>query len=106
LREQGWQVLSSTSGHEGILRFTAEPVDAVVVDLNGDGAEGALIAAELKRIRPRVPVIILVVEGETLVDGALDSADAVVPRADRSQLLKALTASQASGSGANSPPTV
>jgi hypothetical protein len=106
LREQGWGVLSSTSGHEGILRFTAEPVDAVVVDLNGDGAEGALIAAELKRVRPRVPVIILVVEGETLVDGALDSADAVVHRSDHSKLLKTLPASRAAASGANDPPAV
>lgn len=96
LREQGWRVLSSTNGHEGVLRFTAELVDVVVVDLNGDGSEGALIAGELKRIRPKVPVIILVTEGETLAEGALASADAVVLRSDQHEdLLKALEASQA-----------
>jgi DNA-binding response OmpR family regulator len=95
LREQGWRVLSSSSGHDGILRFTAELVDVVVVDLNGDGSEGALIAGELKRIRPKVPVIILVTEGQTLAEGALASADAVVLRSDHLQnLLKVLEASQ------------
>jgi DNA-binding response OmpR family regulator len=96
LREQGWRVLSSSSGHEGIFRFTAEPVDVVVVDLNGDGSDGALIAGELKRLRPEVPVIILITDGETLAEGALASADAVVLRSDQHQeLLKALEASQA-----------
>jgi DNA-binding response OmpR family regulator len=92
LRDHAWRVLSSASGHEGIRRFTAEPADVVVVDLNGDGAEGALIAGELKRLHPKVPVIILIVDGESLVEGALDSADAVGPRGDHPQLLKVLAA--------------
>jgi DNA-binding response OmpR family regulator len=93
LREQGWRVLSSANGHEGILRCTVELVDVVVIDLNSDGSEGALIAGELKRLRPKVPVIILVTEGETLVEGALASADAVVRRSDHHrELLKALEA--------------
>ena len=89
-------MLSSSSGHEGVFRFTAELVDVVVIDLNGDGSDGALIAGELKRLRPGVPVIILITEGETLAEGALASADAVVLRSDPHQeLLKALEASQA-----------
>jgi DNA-binding NarL/FixJ family response regulator len=88
-------VLSSSSGHEGIFRFTAEPVDVVVIDLNSGGAEGALIAGELKRLKPKVPMIILVTEGETLAEGALASADAVVLRSGQHEdLLKALEASR------------
>jgi DNA-binding NtrC family response regulator len=34
-------------------------VNAVVVDLNDDGSEAALIIAELKRSRPEVPVILM-----------------------------------------------
>ena len=85
-------MLSATSGHQGILSFTAEAVDVVVLDLNGDGAEGAVIAGELKRIRPDIPVVILTAEGQTLVDGALECADAVVPRLDHPGLLRALEA--------------
>lgn len=92
LREHGWRVLSSASGHEGIRRFTSEPAAAVVVDLNGDGTEGALIAGELKRIRPNIPVIILIADGDHLVEGALDNANAVISRSDHPELLKALAA--------------
>lgn len=81
LKEHGWQVLSSGSGHEGVIRFGQEQVDAVVVDLKGDGSESALIASELKRQRAAVPVIMLVADRAALVQGATDQADAVLLKA-------------------------
>ena len=48
LKEHGWSVLSSGSGHEGVIRFNQEVVDVVVVDLDDDGTEAALITGELK----------------------------------------------------------
>jgi len=68
LKEHGWNVLSAGSGHEGVIRFGQEAVDAVVVDLDDDGAEAALITGELKRLRPEVPVIILVTDAEGLAN--------------------------------------
>lgn len=65
LTEQGWNVLSSGYGQEGIIRFAQEVVDAVVVDLNNGGAESALIMGELKRLRPEIPVILLTTAGRT-----------------------------------------
>ena len=94
LREHGWNVLSSASGHDGIVRFGTELTDAVVLDVNGDGAETAVIAGELKWIRSKVLVIMLVGDGETLAEGALEIADAVILRSDQSGLLKVLDASQ------------
>jgi DNA-binding NarL/FixJ family response regulator len=65
------------TGHEGILRFSQEVVNAVVVDLNDDGSEAALIIAELKRLRPEVSVILM--KGENvLAQGATKQASAVV----------------------------
>jgi DNA-binding response OmpR family regulator len=90
LREHGWLVLGSSSGHSGIVQFAAELVDVVVLDVDGDGAETAVIAGELKRTKARVPVILLVGEGQTLVEGVVGCADAVVSRLDESELLKAL----------------
>jgi len=87
LREYGWNVLSSGSGHEGVIRFGQERVDAVVLDLRGDGSESALIASELKRQRLAVPVIMLVVARETLVPGATEQADAVLLKASESREL-------------------
>jgi CheY-like chemotaxis protein len=82
LKEYGWNVLSSGSGHEGVIRFGQERVDAVILDLNDDGVESALIAGELKRLRPEVPVIMLVAEMNALAPGATDQADAVVVKSE------------------------
>ncbi len=90
LREHGWLVLGSSSGHSAIVQFAAELVDVVVLDVDGDGAETAVIAAELKRTKEKVPIILLVGEGQTLVEGVVERADAVVSRLDESGLLKAL----------------
>jgi len=87
LKEHSWNVFSSGSGYEGVIRFGQEAVDAVVVDLNDDGAEGALIAGELKRVRPRVPIVILVPDGRTLMNGATQQADAVVEKSREAAVL-------------------
>jgi CheY-like chemotaxis protein len=93
LREHGWNVLCSGSGHEGLLRFTNQAVDVVVLDLDNGGVEGALVAGELKRIRPNVRVLMLVSDRDTLVEGALDSADKVLLRSEaEKKLLEALKA--------------
>jgi CheY-like chemotaxis protein len=84
LKRRGWNVLSSGSGHEGILRFGREPVNVVILDLNEGGAEAALIAGELKRLRPGVPVV-MVVDDEVLTPGATEQADAVVDKAKESR---------------------
>jgi DNA-binding NarL/FixJ family response regulator len=70
-------VPSSGSGHDGILLFGQEVVNAVVVDFNDDGSEAARIIGELKRLRAEVPVI-LVKDEKVLVPGATQQASAVV----------------------------
>jgi DNA-binding response OmpR family regulator len=78
LRKHGWNVLSSGSGYEGVLQFSRQSVDAVVVDLDEDGTEAALIIGEMKRLRPEVPVIMLATDEELLAPGATQQADAVI----------------------------
>jgi CheY-like chemotaxis protein len=87
LREHGWSVLSSGTGHDGITRFGQETVDVVVLDLNHDGSESALIAAEMKRLRPAVPILMLVGDVSTLAPGATAQADAVVLKSEEPQTL-------------------
>jgi CheY-like chemotaxis protein len=87
LREHGWSVLSSGTGHDGITRFGQETVDVVVLDLDRDGSESALIAAEMKRLRPAVPILILVGDASTLAPGATAQADAVVLKSEETQTL-------------------
>ena len=91
LKEHGWHVSSAGSGHEGVIRFGQGRVDAVILDLNDDGAESALIAGEIKRLRPGVPLIMLVVPGRVLAEGATKQADAAVEKQDEIEgLLAAL----------------
>jgi DNA-binding response OmpR family regulator len=91
LKECGLQLLTATSGHDGILRCNRETVDAVILDLGGDGAESALIVAEVKRLHPGLPVIMLVAAGSHLVRNATAQADAVVKQSKNpADLLAAL----------------
>ena len=91
LRQHGWHVISSGSGHEGLIRFGQERVDVVVLDLNSDGTESALIAGQLNRLRPDVPVIMLVPDGNALAPGATDLADLQVLKSQETDtLLEAL----------------
>ncbi|HEX4783753.1 MAG TPA: hypothetical protein VH350_05390 [Candidatus Sulfotelmatobacter sp.] len=80
LRQNGWTVLSSGNGHEGILRFAREVVDAVVVDLNHDGSEAALITGELKRLRNEVPIVLVISDEKPLAPGTTQQASAVILR--------------------------
>lgn len=87
LKKNGWQVMSSASGHDGVLRFQREPVDLVVIDLDRNGAEAALFISELKRLHRRVRVIMLVADHRTLAPGATRQADAVVAKSEESERL-------------------
>jgi DNA-binding response OmpR family regulator len=87
LREHGWTVFGAGSGYDGVIRFGRESVDAVVIDLNGDGTEAALIIGELKRLRPEVRVIILITAGVVLAPGATSQADAIVDKAQENARL-------------------
>lgn len=87
LEKEGWRVLSSGTAHDGINRFSHESVDAVVLDLGDDGSQTALIAAEVKRLRARTPVVVLVPADCEMIAGSLDQADAVVPKKEEMQRL-------------------
>ena len=62
-------------------------MDAVVVDLDDDGSEAALIIGELKRLRPEVPVIMLATDEKLLAPGATQQADAVIMKSQEDRSL-------------------
>jgi DNA-binding response OmpR family regulator len=66
-----------------------ELVDAVVLDLDGNRHEVALIAREIKQRHPDVPTIMLT-GASAKVDGVHELADALVPKEDRPELVKSL----------------
>jgi CheY-like chemotaxis protein len=87
LKQNGWKVLSSRGGHEGVLRFQRERVDAAVIDLDDDGAEAALIIGALKKEKPEIPVVMLVSADQKLAPGATDQADYVLAKSEESSRL-------------------
>jgi len=88
LNEMGYHVLITESGFEAIKLASRDRVDAVVLDLDRNHDEVALVATEIKRCRPQVPTIMLV-EGTAPPHPAHELADALVPKRDDVEMLAA-----------------
>jgi CheY-like chemotaxis protein len=59
LEENGYKVLHAIDGLGGISLFAALRVDAVILDYQMPGINGSVIAAEMKRLKPNVPILLL-----------------------------------------------
>jgi DNA-binding NarL/FixJ family response regulator len=90
LKAHGWVVLTSGNSHEGIQRFTSEKVHIVVIDLNHHESESALVASELKRLNPTIPVVMLRSEGRSLSKELSGCVDCTVNADDLDALLHTL----------------
>ena len=55
----GYRVLNASNAIEAIKVAIRKRVDAVVLDLDSNHAEVALVATEIKRCRPQLPTILL-----------------------------------------------
>ena len=86
LQENGYQLLTATNGHEGLRLFASQPVDAIVLDYHLGLLDGAVVANEIKRVRPTIPIVMLADDLE-LPDGALKSVDALVTKSDGAHFL-------------------
>jgi DNA-binding response OmpR family regulator len=88
LQENGYELVTATTGHEGLRLFMTQPVDAIVLDYHLGLLDGVVIAAEIKQVRPTVPIV-LVADHLELPDGALKSVDALVAKSDGPHFLLA-----------------
>jgi DNA-binding NtrC family response regulator len=71
----GYRVLNSSIAPEAI--ELSKRVDAAVLDMDNNRNEVTVIAQEIKRLRPKLPTIVLT-EGPVAMDRQL--ADALVPK--------------------------
>jgi DNA-binding response OmpR family regulator len=85
LKENGYELVTATNGREGLRLFKSRHVDAIVLEYRLGLLDGSL-AAEIKQVRPEVPIIMLIDHLE-LPDGALKSVDALVTKSDGAHLL-------------------
>jgi DNA-binding NtrC family response regulator len=76
----GFMVLQARSAATAMEAFESQNVDAVVMDYWLSGKNGTAVAEEMKRLRPRIPIVMLsgfsALPGEgVLVDAWLRKAD-------------------------------
>jgi DNA-binding response OmpR family regulator len=88
LTEHGYELATATTGSDGLRLFMSRPVDAVVLDYHLGLVGDAIVADEIKRVRPDVPIVMLVDQVELPVE-ALKSVDALVVKSDGPYLLLA-----------------
>jgi len=88
LEENGYELVTATNGHDGLRLFMSRPVDAIVLEYHLGLLDGSVIAAEIKQVRPTVPIVMLTDHLE-LPDGALKSVDALVTKSDGAHFLMA-----------------
>jgi DNA-binding response OmpR family regulator len=83
LEDFGYKVSTASSGREGLEVFASNVIDAVILDYQMPEMNGELVAAEMRRTKPGVPILMLsgcVSLPETalqLVDGYIAKGDPV-----------------------------
>lgn len=59
LEKAGYRVFIALTGKDGIEIFRYQPVDVVILDYWMADMDGLDVAAELKRLKPKTPIIML-----------------------------------------------
>jgi CheY-like chemotaxis protein len=59
LERAGYRVLTASDGPTGLAIFSAEPVEAVVLDYSMPGMHGGEIALQMRQVKPQVPILLL-----------------------------------------------
>ena len=86
LQENGYDLITATSGAEGLRLLITCSVDAIVLEYHLGLLDGAVVASEIKKAKPQLPIVMLADHLE-LPDGALKSVDAIVTKADGAHFL-------------------
>ena len=86
LESRGYRVLTASGGAEGLKLFDENLVDVVVLDYFMPELNGGEVAAEMRRRRPGVPIVLLSAYF-SLPPEALAAADAFITKGDPPDVL-------------------
>jgi response regulator RpfG family c-di-GMP phosphodiesterase len=86
LRENGYELVTATNGADGLRLLMSRPLDAIVLEHHLCLLDGAVVAAEIKKVKPELPIVMLA-EHLELPEGALKSVDALVTNSDGAHFL-------------------
>ena len=81
LKEQGYGLITAANGSDGLRLLMSQPVDAVVLEYHLGLLNGAVVASEIKQVRPELPIV-MVADDLELPEGSLKSVDALVKKSD------------------------
>jgi len=59
LESEGYTVFDAATGEEGLRQFQNQKIDVVIVDYWMSGMNGLVVAREIKRLKPAMPIIVL-----------------------------------------------
>ena len=85
LEGAGYSVLATTSGNQGLELFRQGGADLVVVDLKSRDTHGAEVARQLRKLNPRLPIIMLCGSYWWPPEAALEFVSALVIKGDGAQ---------------------
>jgi DNA-binding response OmpR family regulator len=88
LEQNGYELITATNGSEGLRLFLSRPVDAIVFDYQLCLSDGSALAAEIKRVKPHLPIVMLA-DNVELPDDALKFVNALVAKSDGPHFLLA-----------------
>jgi DNA-binding response OmpR family regulator len=88
LEQNGYRLVTATCGREGLRLLTLPALDAVVIEYHLGLLDGAVVASEIRQVRPELPIV-MVCDNLDLPDDALKSVDAIVVRSDGQHFLMA-----------------
>lgn len=81
LREKGYGMVTATNGSDGLRLLMSRQVDAVVLEYYLGLLDGAVVANEIRHVRPQIPIV-MVADPQQLPQGALKSVDTLVDKSD------------------------
>jgi DNA-binding NtrC family response regulator len=58
LETAGYEVVSATTGSQGVSMLMKHPIQGVLLEYDLPDATGAAVRAEMKRVKPDVPVLL------------------------------------------------
>ena len=86
LRENGYELLTATSGSEGLRLLMSRTVDAIVLEYHLGLMDGKVVAADIKKVNPQLPIVMLA-DHLDLPDETLRFVDALVIKSDGAHFL-------------------
>jgi len=81
LELEGYWVLTASRGKEALEKFASQPIDAVVLDYELPTMNGAEVAREMKRLKPRVPKLLFTSHARIPAD-AVQTVEAFCTKGD------------------------